>query len=72
MFQNCPIQKLNTRVVKHDVNPEWDEDLTLFIADPHLPIQLSAYDRDTFSPDDKMGDAEFYITDYLQALRMRF
>ncbi|KAJ0099202.1 hypothetical protein Patl1_21290 [Pistacia atlantica] len=64
-------QKLKTRVVKQDVNPEWDEDLTLSIADPHLPIQLSVYDRDTFSPDDKMGDAEFYITDYLQALRMR-
>lgn len=29
------------------------------------------YDRDRFSPDDKMGDAEFYITDYLQALRMQ-
>ncbi|XP_031257910.1 protein C2-DOMAIN ABA-RELATED 4-like isoform X2 [Pistacia vera] len=71
MFQNCPIQKLKTRVVKQNVNPEWDEDLTLSIADPHLPIQLSVYDRDTFSPDDKMGDAEFYITDYLQALRMR-
>ncbi|XP_031257909.1 protein C2-DOMAIN ABA-RELATED 4-like isoform X1 [Pistacia vera] len=64
-------QKLKTRVVKQNVNPEWDEDLTLSIADPHLPIQLSVYDRDTFSPDDKMGDAEFYITDYLQALRMR-
>ncbi|KAJ0099199.1 hypothetical protein Patl1_21294 [Pistacia atlantica] len=47
----CAVFKLKTRVVKHDVNPEWDEDLTLFIADPHLPIQLSAYDRDTFSPD---------------------
>lgn len=29
------------------------------------------YDKDTFSLDDKMGDAEFYITDFLQALRMR-
>lgn len=64
-------QKLKTRVVEQNVNPEWDEDLTLSIADPHLPIKLLVYDKDTFSLDDKMGDAEFYITDFLQALRMR-
>ncbi|XP_031257911.1 protein C2-DOMAIN ABA-RELATED 4-like isoform X3 [Pistacia vera] len=43
-------------------------------SDPYVIIRMgrqSVYDRDTFSPDDKMGDAEFYITDYLQALRMR-
>ncbi|KAK3218445.1 hypothetical protein Dsin_012415 [Dipteronia sinensis] len=54
-------QKLKTRVVKQNVNPEWNEDLTLSVADPSLPIILSVYDRDTFSLDDKMGDAEFHI-----------
>lgn len=29
------------------------------------------YDRDTFSLDDKMGDAEFEIKPFLEALRMR-
>lgn len=29
------------------------------------------YDRDTFSLDDKMGDAEFEIGPFLEALRMR-
>ncbi|KAI9160840.1 hypothetical protein LWI28_011973 [Acer negundo] len=64
-------QKLKTRVVKQNVNPEWNEDLTLSVADPSLPINLSVYDRDTFSLDDKMGDAEFHINPFLEALRMR-
>ncbi|KAL9427776.1 hypothetical protein AB3S75_029874 [Citrus x aurantiifolia] len=64
-------QKLKTRVVKNNVNPEWNEDLTLSISDPNLPIKLTVYDKDTFSPDDKMGDAEFYITPFLEALKMR-
>lgn len=33
-------QKLKTRVVKKNVNPEWNEDLTLCIADPNTPIKL--------------------------------
>ncbi|XP_062168409.1 GTPase activating protein 1-like, partial [Alnus glutinosa] len=33
-------QKLKTRVVKKNINPEWNEDLTLSIADPSVPIKL--------------------------------
>lgn len=29
------------------------------------------YDKDTFSPDDKMGDAEFRIEPFLEAQKMR-
>ena len=36
----CLNQKLNTRVVKKNVNPEWNEDLTLSISDSTLPIQI--------------------------------
>ncbi|KAJ7964501.1 Protein C2-DOMAIN ABA-RELATED like [Quillaja saponaria] len=64
-------QKLKTRVVRNNINPEWNDDLTLSITDPHLPIQLSVYDKDTFSLDDKMGDAEFEIGPFLEAVRMR-
>ncbi|XP_052205279.1 protein C2-DOMAIN ABA-RELATED 4-like [Diospyros lotus] len=64
-------QKLKTRVVKKNVNPEWNEDLTLSIADPNLPIKLAVYDKDTFSPDDKMGDAEFEIKPFIEAVKMR-
>ncbi|KAJ7970269.1 Protein C2-DOMAIN ABA-RELATED like [Quillaja saponaria] len=63
-------QKLKTRVVKKDVNPEWNEDLTLSVTDPNLPVKLTVYDHDTFSMDDKMGDAEFEIKSYIEALKM--
>ncbi|XP_073125159.1 protein C2-DOMAIN ABA-RELATED 5-like [Henckelia pumila] len=60
-------QKVKTRVVKRNVNPEWNEELTLSIADvPNIPrIILRVYDKDTFTPDDKMGDAEFDIRPFL-------
>ncbi|KAM0957471.1 hypothetical protein ACFX13_026209 [Malus domestica] len=64
-------QKLKTRVVKRNVNPEWDERLTLSVTEPNLPITLCVYDKDTFSFDDKMGDAEFDIALFIQVLRMR-
>lgn len=63
-------QKLKTRVVKKNINPEWNDELTLSIADPHLPVRLQVYDRDIFSPDDKMGDAEFDIMPFIEALKM--
>ncbi|EXB69087.1 putative ADP-ribosylation factor GTPase-activating protein AGD11 [Morus notabilis] len=63
-------QKLKTRVIKKDVNPEWNEDLTLSVTDPKLPVKLTVYDHDTFSMDDKMGDAEFDIKAYIEALKM--
>ena len=34
------MQKLKTRVVRKNLNPEWNEDLTLSILDPNLPIKL--------------------------------
>ncbi|KAM3342830.1 protein C2-DOMAIN ABA-RELATED 1-like [Capsicum galapagoense] len=63
-------QKLKTRVVKKSVNPEWNEDLTLCVAEPILPIKLQVYDKDTFSRDDKMGDAELDIVPFIDTIRM--
>lgn len=34
------MQKLKTRVVKRNLNPEWNENLTLCVTDPSLPIKL--------------------------------
>ncbi|KAF9625283.1 hypothetical protein IFM89_020869 [Coptis chinensis] len=62
-------QKLKTRVVKKNVNPEWNEDLTFSVEDPILPIKLIVYDRDTFSFDDKMGDAEFDIKPFVEVVK---
>jgi hypothetical protein len=33
-------QKLKTRVIKKNINPEWNEDLTLSVSDPSIPIKL--------------------------------
>lgn len=66
------MQKLKTRVVKRSVNPEWNEQLTLSIAEPNFPILVSVYDKDTFSFDDKMGDAEFEIGPFVKALKTGF
>ncbi|GAA0169692.1 hypothetical protein LIER_24118 [Lithospermum erythrorhizon] len=63
-------QKLKTRVVKKDINPEWNEDLTLSVSDPNAPVKLTVYDHDTFSMDDKMGDAEFDIRPFIESLKM--
>lgn len=62
-------QKLKTKVVKKNLNPVWDEDLTLSVVDP-LPVKLEVYDRDLLSADDKMGDAEFDFTPFLEAVKM--
>ncbi|XWS30815.1 hypothetical protein CRYUN_Cryun23aG0022600 [Craigia yunnanensis] len=64
-------QKVKTRVIKKNINPEWNDDLTLSIADPSLPVKLEVYDKDTFSLDDKMGDAEFDIGPFIEAVKMR-
>lgn len=64
-------QKLKTRVVKQNINPEWNEDLTLSIQDPNLPVNVLVYDRDLFSLDDKMGDAEFDVRPFMEAVKMR-
>lgn len=59
--------KLKTRVVKKCLNPEWNEDLTLGITDPNQPIKIQVYDKDTFSFDDRMGDAEIDIKPFYEA-----
>ncbi|KAB5531780.1 hypothetical protein DKX38_018450 [Salix brachista] len=64
------LQKLKTRVVKKDVNPHWNEDLTLSVADPNLPVKLIVYDHDLFTKDDKMGEAEFDIRPFIETLKM--
>ncbi|KAL6552497.1 Protein C2-DOMAIN ABA-RELATED 4 [Orobanche hederae] len=63
-------QRLKTRVIRKDINPEWNEDLTLSVSDPSQPVSLTVYDHDTFSMDDKMGDAEFDIRPFIDALKM--
>ncbi|KAL6217737.1 hypothetical protein ACLB2K_010954 [Fragaria x ananassa] len=55
---------------KRSVNPEWDEKLTLTVSDPNIPVKLFVYDKDTFTFDDKMGDAEFEIATFVEVVQM--
>ncbi|KAJ8770084.1 hypothetical protein K2173_010129 [Erythroxylum novogranatense] len=64
------VQKLKTSVVRKNCNPEWQEELTLTITDICTPINLAVYDKDTFTADDKMGDAEVDIQPYVESLKM--
>lgn len=34
------VQKLKTRIIRKNVNPEWHEDLTFSVDDPTFPIKL--------------------------------
>ncbi|KAA0046327.1 protein C2-DOMAIN ABA-RELATED 7-like [Cucumis melo var. makuwa] len=63
-------QKLKTRVVKNNCNPEWNDELTLSVADLRTPIGISVYDKDTLTDHDKMGDAEIDIEPYIECLKM--
>ncbi|GMI75190.1 C2-domain ABA-related 9 [Hibiscus trionum] len=64
-------QKVKTRLLKKNCNPEWNEELTLHIKDLDAPITLTVYDKDTFSEDDPMGTAEIDIQPYVEAVRLR-
>ncbi|KVI07842.1 protein C2-DOMAIN ABA-RELATED 4-like [Cynara cardunculus var. scolymus] len=63
-------QKLKTGVVYKDLNPEWNEDMTLSISDPDAQVDLKVLDHDTFTRDDEMGDAGFDIKSFVEAQEM--
>ncbi|KAK8655669.1 hypothetical protein V6N13_108241 [Hibiscus sabdariffa] len=64
-------QKVKTRYIKKNCNPEWNEELTLSIKDLNAPISLTVFDKDTFSDDDPMGNAVIDIQPYIEAVRLR-
>lgn len=63
-------QKVKTRVIKNNCNPEWNDELTLSIKDLNVPIILTVYDKDTFTEDDYMGDAGIVVEPYIECLKM--
>ncbi|ESW25395.1 hypothetical protein PHAVU_003G031900 [Phaseolus vulgaris] len=66
---NMGDQKLKTSVIKNNCNPEWNEERTISIKDVTTPIRLAVYDKDTFSGDDKMGDADIDLKPYIQCVQ---
>ncbi|KAK7362539.1 hypothetical protein VNO77_04655 [Canavalia gladiata] len=63
-------QKLKTGVVRGNCNPEWNEELTLYVKDVNIPVLLTVVDKDTFTVDDNMGDADVDIKPFLQCVKM--
>ncbi|XP_061991962.1 protein C2-DOMAIN ABA-RELATED 9-like [Rosa rugosa] len=62
--------KLKTRVVKKNLNPVWNEELTLSITNINEPIVFNVYDKDHITGDDPMGDAVVDIKPYMECLKL--
>ncbi|XP_059651982.1 probable ADP-ribosylation factor GTPase-activating protein AGD11 isoform X1 [Cornus florida] len=62
-------QSVKTRVIKNNLNPVWNEKLMLSIPEHIPPLKLAVYDKDTFSTDDFMGEAEIDIQPLLSAAK---
>ncbi|KAI5056346.1 hypothetical protein GOP47_0028164 [Adiantum capillus-veneris] len=78
LFSSDPYVKLSigehevkTRVIRNDLNPKWNEELTLAVPDPPLPLKLYVLDRDMFKADDKMGDAEIDLRTLVAAAKLK-
>ncbi|KAJ0096003.1 hypothetical protein Patl1_15458 [Pistacia atlantica] len=69
-FSSDPYVKLKTKVVNSNCNPVWNEDLTLPIRDTNIPVHLTVFDKDTFTGDDKMGEAIIDIRPYMESIKM--
>ncbi|KAK7348849.1 hypothetical protein VNO80_23571 [Phaseolus coccineus] len=63
-------QHMKTRVIKNNCNPTWNEEMTLFVKDVQTPVHLTVYDKDTFTVDDKMGEAEIDFKPFLKCKKM--
>ncbi|KAM7512401.1 hypothetical protein LguiB_011276 [Lonicera macranthoides] len=62
-------QSVKTRVIKKNLNPVWNEQLMLSIPEDVPPLKLLVYDKDRFSTDDFMGEAEIDIQPLVSAAK---
>ncbi|XP_076904942.1 putative ADP-ribosylation factor GTPase-activating protein AGD11 [Bidens hawaiensis] len=62
-------QSVKTRVIKNNLNPVWNERLMLSIPEDVPPLILSVYDKDKFTEDDFMGEAEIDIRPLVSAAK---
>ncbi|XP_006656236.1 ADP-ribosylation factor GTPase-activating protein AGD12 isoform X1 [Oryza brachyantha] len=60
-------QKAKTRVIKSNLNPVWNEVLTLSVPQRYGPLKLQVYDHDVLSRDDIMGEAEVDLQPMINA-----
>ncbi|XP_059072829.1 protein C2-DOMAIN ABA-RELATED 2 [Cryptomeria japonica] len=65
-------QKVKTRVIKKNLNPVWDEELTMYVTHSiPLVLKLEVFDKDRLSRDDQMGNGEVDLADLAGAARMQ-
>lgn len=62
-------QTVKTRVIKSNLNPVWNEELMLSIPNAMPPLKVKVFDKDTFSSDDSMGEAEVDIEPLVSAAK---
>ncbi|CAH9113774.1 unnamed protein product [Cuscuta epithymum] len=62
-------QSVKTRVIKNNLNPVWNEQLMLSIPENIPPLKVHVFDKDTFTTDDFMGEAEIDIQPLVSAAR---
>ncbi|KAI5065949.1 hypothetical protein GOP47_0018573 [Adiantum capillus-veneris] len=62
--------QVKTRVIPHNLNPRWNEELTLATADPPQPLKLFVYDKDMFTADDKMGEAQIDLNPLISTVKL--
>lgn len=62
-------QTVKTRVIKSNLNPVWNEELMLSVPNPMPPLKVKVFDKDTFSSDDSMGEADVDIEPLVSAAK---
>ncbi|XP_077243862.1 ADP-ribosylation factor GTPase-activating protein AGD12-like isoform X2 [Tasmannia lanceolata] len=60
-------QKAQTMVINSNLNPVWNEELMLSVPHNYGALKLQVYDKDMFSADDIMGEAEIDIQPLITA-----
>ncbi|KAK1420323.1 hypothetical protein QVD17_21831 [Tagetes erecta] len=62
-------QSVKTRVIKNNLNPVWNEKLMLSIPHDVPPLIVNVFDKDKFTNDDFMGEAEIDIRPLVSAAK---
>ena len=59
-------RSVRSKTVEKDLNPEWNEELTLSVEDRMLKLQIEVYDEDKDDEDDIMGQAAVGMLDLIE------
>ncbi|KAM3225807.1 hypothetical protein ACQJBY_058488 [Aegilops geniculata] len=60
-------QRFKTKVVKMNLNPEWDQEFSFVVADVREVLKLDVYDEDMIGTDDFLGQVRVTLDDLLAA-----